>query len=84
MITWYDKYGADLDEFGFDGFEIYRSDDRYDGYGDEPFFVSRTGVYYNTLISKGNKYYYKVRGYIIVDGEKYYTDWSLKAWRTVK
>lgn len=83
-IIWYDKYGADLDAFGFDGFEIYRSEERYKGYGVKPFFVSKTGVYYNTKISKGDKYYYKVRGYIIVDGEKHYTDWSLKAWRTVK
>lgn len=81
LITWYDKNG---NEVTFDGVEIYRSTKRDSGYGDEPIFVSRTGKYYNTAITEGARYYYKVRGYVIIDGQKYYTDYSLKAIRTVK
>ncbi len=81
LITWYDKNG---NEVTFDGVEIYRSTKRDSGYGDEPIFVSRTGKYYNTAITEGTRYYYKVRGYVIIDGQKYYTDYSLKAIRTIK
>ena len=81
LITWYDKNG---NEVIFDGVEIYRSTKRDSGYGDEPIFVSKTGKYYNTAITEGTRYYYKVRGYVIIDGQKYYTDYSLKAIRTVK
>lgn len=81
LITWYDKNG---NEVTFDGVEIYRSTKRDSGYGDEPIFVSKTGKYYNTAITEGARYYYKVRGYVIIDGQKYYTDYSLKAIRTIK
>ena len=78
-ITWYDKNGK---EVKFDGVEIFRSTKRYSGYGKEPIYVSKSGVYYNTAITPGTKYYYKVRGYVLVNGEKVYTDYSTKAWRT--
>ena len=72
-ITWYATDGSDVE---LDGVEIFRSTKRYSGYGTTPIFT--------TAIKKGTKYYYKVRGYKIIDGEKVYTDWSTKAWRTVK
>ena len=78
-ITWYDKNGK---EVKFEGVEIFRSTKRYSGYGKEPIYVSKSGVYYNTAIEAGTKYYYKVRGYVLVNGEKVYTDYSTKAWRT--
>ena len=78
-ITWYDKNGK---EVKFDGVEIFRSTKRYSGYGKEAIYVSKSGVYYNTAIEAGTKYYYKVRGYVLVNGEKVYTDYSTKAWRT--
>ena len=81
LITWYNKNGEGVT---FDGVEIYRSTKCDSGYGDEPIFVSRTGKYYSTAITEGTRYYYKVRGYVIIDGQKYYTDCSLKAIRTVK
>ena len=80
-ITWYDEDGRELD---FDGVEIFRSIKRYKGYGTKPFFETEKDQYYNTLINRGTKYFYKVRGYVEIDGEKYYTQWSKKAWRTVK
>ncbi|MGN0736459.1 MAG: bacterial Ig-like domain-containing protein [Anaerovoracaceae bacterium] len=81
LITWYNRNGEMMD---FDGVEIYRSAKRNSGYGKKPIFTSVTGKYYNTAVKKGTKYYYKVRGFVIIDGQKYYTDYSLKAIRTVK
>lgn len=82
-VRWFDKNGKDLGDFGFDGYEIWRSVKRNTGYGKKPFFVTKKEFYHNDRIEAGKKYYYRVRGYITVDGKKYYTDWSLKAWRTV-
>lgn len=79
MVYWYDKAGAELD---FDGVEIFRSTKKSEGF--KKVFTSKTDKYYNTAIEEGVKYYYKVRGYVTVDGEKLYTDWSLKAIRTAK
>lgn len=85
-VTWYDKNGKEVD---FDGIEIYRSTQRYKGYGLKPFYATKDGktegYYVNTKdLKEGTTYYYKVRGYIEIDGQKYYTDYSLKAIRTVK
>lgn len=78
-ITWSNTSGVK-----FDGVEVFRSVKRYSGYGKKPVFSTEKDVYYNTAITKGTKYYYKVRGYVEVDGIKYYSAWSEKAWRTVK
>lgn len=80
-VSWYAADGSDLD---FDGYEVFRSLKRYSGFGTTPIFKTTNEKYYNTAIKKGNKYYYKVRAYKVIDGEKVYTDWSTKAWRTVK
>ena len=80
-ITWYNANGEMME---FDGVQIYRSTKKNSGYGKKPIFTSETDKYYNTAIKAGTKYYYKVRGFVVIDGQKYYTDWSLKAWRTVK
>ena len=77
-ITWYDQNG---NEVKYDGVEIYRSTKRNTGYGKKPIYVSKSGVYYNTSIKLGTKYYYRVRGFREIDGQKYYTNWSLKAFR---
>lgn len=85
-ITWYDEIGNEVD---FDGVEIYRSTKRYKGYSTKPFYETKggekEGYYVNTKgLEPGTTYYYKVRGYVMIDGQKYYTDYSLKAIRTLK
>ncbi|MGN0720485.1 MAG: hypothetical protein ACI4LZ_00850 [Anaerovoracaceae bacterium] len=83
-IRVYDKNGLSTDFF--DGIEIYRSTKKNSGYGKKPVFVIKSGKssYYNTAIKSGTKYYYRVRGFVMIDGQKYYTDYSLKAIRTAK
>ena len=78
-ITWKNTSGAK-----FDGIEIFRSTKKNSGYGKKPIFTSKSGKFYNTSIKKGKRYYYKVRGYMELDGVKYYSTWSTKAYRTVK
>jgi len=77
-LTW---SGSDVD---FDGIEIYRSLKKSSGYGKKPIFVTEKDSYTNTAVEKGTKYYYKARGFVTIDGEKVYTQYSYKAWRTVK
>ena len=77
-ITWHDRNG---DKLAFDGVEIQRSNNRYSGF--KKLFDSKRNKYYNTNIKTGRKYYYRVRGYVLFNGEKVYTDWSLKAFRAV-
>ena len=81
MIRWYDENDKELD---FDGVEIFRSVKKNEGYGTKPIFTSKSGKYYNTSIETGTRYYYMVRGYVELDGVKYYTDWSKKAIRTAE
>ena len=49
-----------------------------------PAFTTAKKTYKNTKVTKGTKYYYKVRAYKTVDGVKYYSDWSNKAYRVAK
>ncbi len=84
-ITWSDKNGA---EMNFDGVEIYRSTKK-NRFGKKPFYATKggksAGYYINSKsLKSGVTYYYKVRGYVLIDGRKHYTDLSLKAIRTVK
>ncbi len=68
----------------FEGVAVYRSTKKNSGYGKKPFFISNSGKYTNTAVKSGKKYYYKVRAFVTIDGERVYTDYSNKAWRTVK
>lgn len=79
-ITW------DLPEkIDFDGFEIYRSNDKNKGFGIEPIFVAKHQKYINNKgLKRGKVYYYKVRAFKYINDEKVYTQYSYKAIRAVK
>lgn len=71
-----------------DGFQVYRSVKKNSGYGKKAFFTANNGTkskYTNTKgLKTGNTYYYKVRGFRVVDGVTVYTKWSNKAYRSIK
>ena len=79
-LTWRKSPGYRVDYY-----EVFRSTKRYSGYTKKPFYTTtfdKKTTYTNTgSLQKGTRYYYKVRGVRTIDGEKYYTQWSNKAWR---
>ena len=83
LLTWTKSKGYKVDRF-----EIYRSVKKSSGYGRKAFFTTKDGSWSKYLNTKelkaGKTYYYKVRGVRVIDGQKYYTQWSNKAWRTIK
>ena len=82
LLSWTKSRGYKVDRF-----QIYRSVKKNSGYGKRSFFVTKNGdvlSYLNTKnLKAGKTYYYKLRGVRVIDGEKHYTRWSNKAWRTV-
>lgn len=78
-LTW-----TNPSDIEFEGVAIYRSTKKNTGYGKKPIHVSKSDKYINTAVKSGKKYYYKVRAFVTIDGEKVYTDYSYKAYRTVK
>ena len=82
QLTWKKSPGYRVDYY-----EVFRSTKRYSGYTKKAFYTTAFGLnntYTNTLTKAGTMYYYKVRGVREIDGVKYYTQWSTKAWRRAK
>ena len=68
-----------------DYYEVFKSTKRFSGFGTKAYYKTSTGTkntYINTKeLKKGTRYFYKVRGVRVINGEKVYTQWSNKAWR---
>lgn len=65
---------------GMEGYEVWRSVNRNKGY--KKVYSTKSGRYFHTKnLKKGVRYFYKVRGFKVIDGKKVYTSWSLKAFR---
>ena len=73
------------EELNLDGYQVFRSVKRYSGFGTKPIWTTAKTTYTNNKgLESGNTYYYKVRGYKVVNDELVYTEYSYKAWRTVE
>ena len=81
-LTWKKSAG-----FKMDYYEVFRSTKKNSGYGTKAYYKTRNGSktsYTNSKVKSGTRYYYKVRGVRVVDGEKIYTPYSNKANRKAK
>ena len=79
-LTWTAPDGVDVD-----GYEIFRSTKKNSGFGTKPYFETTNTSYTNTKnLKPGKIYYYKVRAFVVINGERVYTDYSLQAFRTIK
>ncbi len=84
-LTWKLTGDRGITREDLDGFMVHRSMKKNKGYGTKPFYKTSKLSYTNSKsLKNGKSYYFKVRGYVKVDGKTYYTQWSNKAWRTIK
>lgn len=57
-----------------EGYEVYRSLKKTTGYGKVK--TTKLNSFKNTSVKKGQRYYYKVKAYKVVNGNKIYGSWS--------
>ena len=80
------EWSTQGDDSYVQGYEIYKSTKKNSGY--KYSFTTKNPEnkwYKNTAgLKKGTRYYYKVRAIVEVDGQKYTSDWSNKAYRIAK
>lgn len=80
------EWSTQGDDSYVQGYEIYKSTKKNSGY--KYAFTTKNPEnkwYKNTAgLKKGTRYYYKVRAIVEVDGQKYTSDWSNKAYRYAK
>jgi len=77
------KWSVDGDEEAVQAYEIWKSTKKNSGF--KKAFTTEKKSYKNTKgLKKGTRYYYKVRAIATVDGVKYTSDWSNKAYRIAK
>ena len=75
-----------IDGFDFDGYEIYKSTSKTK-FGNKP-IVTTKGTKRSCLnkknLKKGKIYYYKIKAFKVINGEKVYTGWSNRTWKKTK
>ena len=79
-VNWTVKDG---DASYIDGYQVYKSTKAQKNYK----FMGKTKKSYmdnKKNLKKGTRYFYKVRAYVEIDGQKYYSDWSNKGNRIYK
>lgn len=69
--------------FKVDGYKVYRSTTNKEG-SFKAVKTTTSTSWKNTGLKDGKKYYYKVRGYRVVDGKTVYTEWSNVVSKTTK
>ena len=79
-VSWKVKDG---DASAIDGYQVYKSTKaqknyKYMGKTKKSYMDNKKGL------KKGTRYFYKVRAYVEIDGQKYYSDWSNKGNRIYK
>ncbi len=82
-INWTDSSSVEMTCY-----QVFRSMKKSSGYGTKAYYTTEDGSTRSYSDSgnfeAGNTYYYKVRGMRLIDGQKVYTPWSTKSWRTIK
>ena len=79
-ISWTKSKGYKVDYY-----QVYRSTSKNGTY--KKIYTTKSGStssYTDKSVTKGKKYYYKVRGVRKINGKNYYTEWSNKTYKTAK